>query len=48
MKNPGLNPLAAVSKLWQFCLLHTATVQPAVNEYLATDSGGYVNKVLAQ
>ena len=29
-ENPGSNPLAAVSKLWQFRSSHVATVQSAV------------------
>ena len=43
-ENPGSNPFAAVSEIWQFRSLHFVTVQTAVNDYLATESGGYVNE----
>ena len=36
-ENPASNPLAVVSKFGQFCSPHVAS------EYLAIDSGGYVN-----
>ena len=39
----SLNPLSAISKLWQFCSSHVATVH-YINEYLATDRGGYFNE----
>ena len=45
-ENPGLTPIAVVSKLWQFYSPHIATVHSAVNEYLATGSGGYANEYL--
>ena len=38
------NPLDAILKLGQFCLLHIASVHRVEYEYLAVDSGGCVNK----
>ena len=35
---------SSVSKLGQFSVLHIASVHSAVNEYLVTYSGGYVNE----
>ena len=39
-ENPGSNPLATVSKVGQFRCLSSFS---CINEYLAIDSGGYVN-----
>ena len=42
------NLLAAISKLGQFSSLHIASVQPScITEYLAGDSGGFMNNVCA-
>ena len=44
-ENLNLNSLAAVSKFGQFRSLHVASVH---SEYLAMDSGRYVNEVFAE
>ena len=43
-ENPCSNYFVAVSKLWQIRPPHVATVHSAVNEYLATDSAGYMTE----
>ena len=43
-ENPFSNPCVVSLKLREFCSLHIASVQSAVKEYLAIDSGAYVNE----
>ena len=45
-ESPGSNPLATVSKFGHFRYLHYVSVNSAVNEYLAIDSGGNVSDLV--